>query len=363
VRVAEEWGVGTFGERLSMMRKAAGLSMRELAARAGISHNAIARYERGEMMPGSAVLVRLASALDVGLEPLLRPTTATVGEPAYHKRSRLSVRLQEQVRARIQEEVERHLEAEALLPLDDRPVFRMPDIDRTVGSLEQVERAATDLRRAWDLGSDSVESVVEILEEHGVKVVMVDAPETFDGCAYWVNQVIPVIAVRTGMTGDRQRFSLLRELGHLVVECAAGLDSEKASMRFAGAFLVPRQMVRMELGGVRHNLDEDELLILKHRYGMSVQAWIYRARDLGIVSSAVAVACLARLSAQGQRRREPGDQIPEERSARLEQMVRRAWAEEIIGDMRAAELLGVALGEFHRIGHQADEVLPVAACR
>jgi transcriptional regulator with XRE-family HTH domain len=58
----EEWRVGIFGERLKMMRKAAGLSMRELAARADISHNAIARYERGEMMPGSAVLVRLASA-------------------------------------------------------------------------------------------------------------------------------------------------------------------------------------------------------------------------------------------------------------------------------------------------------------
>ena len=62
-----------FGERLKLARKIAGYSLRSLSAvlDGQVSAQAIGKYERGEMMPSSGVLDRLASTLGVSLEYLL----------------------------------------------------------------------------------------------------------------------------------------------------------------------------------------------------------------------------------------------------------------------------------------------------
>ena len=55
------------GQRLKVARTAAGLSLRELQEKIGnlVTAQMIGRYERDEAMPGSAVLIALADALDV----------------------------------------------------------------------------------------------------------------------------------------------------------------------------------------------------------------------------------------------------------------------------------------------------------
>ncbi len=58
-----------FGERLRRHREAAGYSQEQLAARAGLSANAIGALERGERKrPYPDTLRRLADALDLGEE-------------------------------------------------------------------------------------------------------------------------------------------------------------------------------------------------------------------------------------------------------------------------------------------------------
>ena len=55
------------GQRLKLARAAACLSLRELQEKIGnqVTAQMIGRYERDEAMPGSAVLIALADALDV----------------------------------------------------------------------------------------------------------------------------------------------------------------------------------------------------------------------------------------------------------------------------------------------------------
>ncbi|MDZ7844749.1 MAG: ImmA/IrrE family metallo-endopeptidase [Anaerolineales bacterium] len=97
----------------------------------------------------------------------------------------------------------------------------------------------------------------------------------FDALVFWANERIPVIVVKGGIPGDRQRFNLARELGHILLDLSDNVDEEKAAHRFAGAFLVPRQKAIEELGEHRQRLSVQELHILKHKYGLSMQAWIY----------------------------------------------------------------------------------------
>src|SRR5437879_3054247 len=61
-------------EVLRRARRRSGLSLRQLAQRAGTSHSAIAAYESGAKVPGSTTLDRLVRACGLRLEPALHAT-------------------------------------------------------------------------------------------------------------------------------------------------------------------------------------------------------------------------------------------------------------------------------------------------
>ena len=64
------------GKRLRLARGSAGMSLRELAARMDnvVSAQAIGKYERDEMMPGSKALIAMSKALDVPVSYLVGPS-------------------------------------------------------------------------------------------------------------------------------------------------------------------------------------------------------------------------------------------------------------------------------------------------
>lgn len=207
---------------------------------------------------------------------------------------------------------------------------------------------AEELRKAWDLGSDPIENLVETLEDKYIRVVLIEADPEFDASLVWGNGNIPVIVANKALPGDRQRLSICHELGHLILESGPEVDLERAAMRFAGAFLVPANVVRRELGEKRRNISVHELHLLKHKYGLSMQAWLFRAKELGILSFADAQRIFKGFRARGWHKEEPGEQVPSESSTRFERMVWRALGEGILSMARAGELLDlppVQLGE------------------
>ena len=60
-----------FSERLAVMRKAKGMTQRQLASAAGVHVSQVVRYENGASQPTLDVLRRLAGVLDVSGEQLL----------------------------------------------------------------------------------------------------------------------------------------------------------------------------------------------------------------------------------------------------------------------------------------------------
>jgi transcriptional regulator with XRE-family HTH domain len=66
-----------FGERLAGARREAGLTQRELASRAGVTLNSIWRYETGRRPEDYDVLARLAEAVGVAVDFLLRGGSAS----------------------------------------------------------------------------------------------------------------------------------------------------------------------------------------------------------------------------------------------------------------------------------------------
>jgi len=73
---------------------------------------------------------------------------------------------------------------------------------------------------------------------------------------------------------------LAHELAHLVLRGGNNTQSKKLAYRFGAAFLVPREPLVREVGEKRTSLNVNELLLLKGRFGVSVQALIRRMREL-----------------------------------------------------------------------------------
>ena len=121
---------------------------------------------------------------------------------------------------------------------------------------------------------------------------------------------------------------------------------------------MPASVVIRELGQHRERLDPYELHLLRHAYGLSMQAIIRRAKDLGVISESVYVRVCREFSRLGWRREEPGDQIALDRSERMKRLILRALAEEIITRSRASELLGQSLSDFWEAERQHHNGFP-----
>jgi transcriptional regulator with XRE-family HTH domain len=62
----------TIGARVKALREALGLSLRDFAARSGVSAPMLSQVERGETSPTLTVAARIASGLELRLSQLLR---------------------------------------------------------------------------------------------------------------------------------------------------------------------------------------------------------------------------------------------------------------------------------------------------
>lgn len=339
-------------DRLRLGRRLRGWSLQKLAEAAGgiVTRQALYKYEHGLDVPRSEILLALAKAMAVSLDSFFRPfeNTVSLSDPACRKRSRLGKRKIAEIRAQVQDRVERWLELESFFPPDRFSHFiSSPEKLWPVHTFEDIESLAKKVRRELNLGLIPIENLTELLEDNGVKIVTWPGIERdFDGFACWANDKVPVIVVKGGFAGDRMRSNLAHELGHLVMKPNKELDSEKAAFQFSGAFLVPDEVARRELGASRHKLELSELLTLKVKYGMSLQQWIYRAMDMSIISRRYAAGLFRLFRENGWHKQEPGDPLPGENSLRMKRLALQAVAEDLVSPARAAELAGIPVAEL-----------------
>jgi Zn-dependent peptidase ImmA (M78 family)/DNA-binding XRE family transcriptional regulator len=285
-----------FPDRLRLARKRAGLSMQALAERLSppVTAQAIGKYETGRMMPSSAVLVGLGKALDVSLDFLMGGQVTALSGVEFRKHSGTSARDRGQAEALVIESLEDYLAVEEVLDIE-QPVDPFADVRAAhVSSALAIEDKARELRELWQLGIDPIPSLTDLLEEKGVKVIVIDLPERFDGLACTVERSggrpscdAVVISQRSNV--ERKRFNLAHELAHRVILSVApdsGLKHERAMHRFAAAFLAPREHLEQEVGAGRQGITWHELIRLKQYYGMSASAMLIRLRDVGLLPEA-----------------------------------------------------------------------------
>jgi transcriptional regulator with XRE-family HTH domain len=208
--------MNAFAERLKSARKMKGWSLQELADNITmtISKQALNKYEQNLMKPTGEVLIALAKALDVKPNYFLKESGIELAPVEFRKKAKLSAKQEESVKEKVKDFLERYLEVEQLLNIKTK--FINPVKKITLNEVHDVEAAALKLIEGWNLGYDPIPNVIEMLEDNGIRVMEIDAPEEFDGLSTFVGD-IPVVVINKNYSIERKRFTALHELGHLVL--------------------------------------------------------------------------------------------------------------------------------------------------
>lgn len=339
-------------DRIRLARRKGGLSLRGLSAAMGgkVTAQAIGKYERGESIPSSGVLVALAKALDVSLSYLLDTQEIQLGAVEFRTKADTSARERAHVETEVLEWIERYLQIEVVLDLDSAewqcPVARPHELKEP----GDAEKLAAEVRAKWHLGIDPIPNMTELLEEKGLKVLTVSLPGRVSGFTCLVKRRdegdLPVIVVNNQFSLERRRLTLAHELAHRLIDTDSLFDKEeeKAANVFAGAFLMPREHLLGEVGKQRNALVYKELIDLKRLYRVGGAALLMRLRQLDVISESTLIYAFQSIG-RGWRTQEPDELEPpherglRERALRFERLCYRALAEGVISLGKAAELL------------------------
>lgn len=331
------------------------MTQAELARRLDIPTSALSRVLSGHQPIENDDSVRLAEALDCSQEVLTRPTS-----DALYTRPWLRAYADAP-----QKVVEQYL-ADTLLALEafsDLRLKRLPErLPVFTGDLSddnEIEAFATEVREAADVSSmQEVPNVTRASERLGCVVLPMDNElGKHLGMSLFVDG-IPVLRVSRpsgdgGIPGDRQRFTVAHELGHVTLHSSCrppdsaeqAKEIEKQAHRFAAAFLLPGDSFLEDLEQTgRGRVTLATLARLKERWGVSVKAMVVRLQQLNRIDVDQARSLYKQISARGWNKNEPVD-VDNERAIWLGRAIAQRYTGENPID-EAARLTGLHRSYF-----------------
>lgn len=260
--------------RLRSYRWIEGITQSQLAETLGISTQLVSAIESGQRSP-TCDLSRLGYAQHT-LE------LAEMTEPLHRQRADTPVSSKRRAKELLR------LAGEAFIGVCD--AIPGPTECRLVpvGAPRSDDEAAALARevRIDALGEDSrgpINDLTQAIEQAGVCLVPLNGLAGVDGLSSWVGDQ-PVVGLSVDVPGDRFRFSLAHEIGHLVLHTTERPTSAKSKVfeqeanRFASALLMPDDEFN---AAMPQRPVLRDFIALKQDWGLSVAALVYRAHLLG----------------------------------------------------------------------------------
>jgi Zn-dependent peptidase ImmA (M78 family) len=124
-------------------------------------------------------------------------------------------------------------------------------------------------------------------------------------------------------------------------------EKENKCHHFAGALLLPMEVVKTEFGKNRRPITINELMVMQRRYGLSIKAIVYRLRNADILSENSLKKFYISLNKDKALKEEVDKSRfnSEEHSERFERLVYRAMAQESISTSKASAYLQQSVQE------------------
>jgi len=332
--------------RIQAYRDHFGLTQAELADQVAVTRQTIAAWERGDRSPSLVQLTRISRVLGVPVDLLIGPDEAQQ-EPALLFRADKPRVLSADARSFLSRLAQDYAAIERLVG----EIPSLPESRPIEGyDFFSIERIANEIRDWLGVEDAPLGDVLTLLEGKGLKIIKHHLPGSISGFSAYTQSWGGVIFVNAEHPPERQYFTAMHELAHLVFHrqeydrpferSRRGDPREKAANHFAGAMLLPRTAIEQELHGYQKRwLPEPLLVDIKKRYGVSVRTVLVRARDLELITKTQCGQQLGMLLKQYGAEGEPGELQEPNTLARLERLVFTALVQERITTSRAAEVL------------------------
>ncbi|MDZ4702324.1 MAG: XRE family transcriptional regulator [Saprospiraceae bacterium] len=334
----------SFGTRLKLARKMAGMSLQDLSNVLGnkVTKQALSKYEQGDMNPTSEVLLSIAKTLKLKPDYFLKKKSLELGQVQFRKRAALPKKEEDALVERVRDYVERYIELEEILNVQSAFVNPLEGFE--IREKADVEKAAIKIRKAWNLGDNPISNISEMLELNGIKVMQIHDVDSVDGLAAFTSTGIPIVVVnKKGKPIERIRFTIIHELAHLLLNLSVLEGNHKIEEEwchfFSSCFLIPSHMLRKMIGeGKRTYIYIDELIKIKEYYGISIRAIVHRLRSLEVITNNYYQRWVVYISKTYGAKGEPGEYKGEEASKSFDLLIARGLSEGIISLSKAAVL-------------------------
>ncbi|MCB0518178.1 MAG: ImmA/IrrE family metallo-endopeptidase [Lewinellaceae bacterium] len=344
----------TFGIRLRLARKMAGMSLQDLsdALINKVTKQALSKYEQGAMNPTTDVLLSISKALKVKPDYFLKKNTLELGEVQFRKRANLSKKDEEALVERVRDYVERYMELEQILCVQNTFVNPLEGFE--IKEKADIEKAAIKLRNDWNLGVDPIPNISEMLELKGIKVIQIDDNDAVDGLAVLTSNGIPIVMVnKKDKPIERIRFTIIHELAHLLLNLSVLNGNKKLEEEwchfFSTCFLIPSDVLHRMIGnGKRSYIYINELIKIKEYYGISIRALVHRLRTLEVITDSYYQRWVVYMSKTFGAKEEPGEYKGEEATKGFEMLISRGLSEGIISFSKAAVLCNTDINKLRK---------------
>ncbi|GAA1161027.1 Zn-dependent peptidase ImmA (M78 family) [Kitasatospora gansuensis] len=301
-------------ERLRTLREMLGLTQGEMATMAGLSPAWISSVETQAREATEDGLRAIASGTGTPMSFFsAAPSTVPLDSLRFRKTAGASRTVTKRITAFYSES---YRVTEHLLEFQGYPPPPLPMATNELLDDEDIEQFAAATRQALRLAPDKpIPHMTRALERSGVAVapiVLTDpageqqrATTNHFGVSYWggIGEGA-LVGYFPGSSGDRDRFTLAHELGHLVLHTfrPQAVDPEGEANRFAGAFLVPYERAVTE---ITDRLSLNGYARLKATWGVSIQALIMRGAVVGTINESRKRSLFVQLTQRGWRKEEP----------------------------------------------------------
>lgn len=280
--------------RLTLARWAAGMTKTDLARELELSPASVSQYEAGNTVPQASVTAQMALVLGVHVGYFQQPPGRRSPSPTTRSFFRSLRATRQWERDQADALSEHAYDLVAFLEQRIRlPEVTIPSIPVTAGaSRSEIEAVAAKVRSACGVQEGRpIANVVRLLEAQGVVVCRLAAgSDRVDAFSRWFASR-PLVILWDGKNDKaRSRFDAGHELAHLVIHHEPEFSDrvqERQAHAFAAALLMPGDSIADQLPRrPPRATDWEALKVVQMRWGVSIAALLYRARELGTLPEA-----------------------------------------------------------------------------
>ncbi|MFZ5564912.1 MAG: helix-turn-helix domain-containing protein [Thermodesulfobacteriota bacterium] len=315
------------GKNIRQLRRRRGWTIGRLAGEIGMAEVPLGRIERGENAPSAAVLLQLSKVLSTSIdalfaeEPDAPPTRHANAAGAPFVPVRAADRLPPSLLATTQELISVVCSLEDICGAQKQAKIPLNiAFEANLRGLQDLSEAA---RNHMGIGRGIVFDYIELFEAMGFRVIFMPLPkETASITFFDTENQNAFFFIRYRENPERQIFHLVYGLGRIFFlswmqrmgrkpfpsddEPGAGpgnteeasapkpqgeeeklLTMHRAGRKFAAFFLMPEQAIRAtvnQLGIENKQWSWDLLLRIKHRFGVSAESFLFRLRELDLIT-------------------------------------------------------------------------------